>query len=307
MRMLLLMLALAVVQTQAPPDTEIYLAALTKDGGKLELGAPVNITNSPGYDNQPSFTPDGRAILFTSARAGGAPAAGRGGSPRTDIFRYDLATKEVTRITDTPEREYSPTVMPDGRHISVIRVEADGTQRLWSFGLDGKAPTVLLPAVKPVGYHAWMDDYTVALFVLGQPPTLQVADVRTGKSEVIASGIGRSLQRTPAGSVSFVRIEPGASGPVVTLEELLKDRQPDGRMRGTAALVPVVAGARDPFIAWLPDGTALLAHGGTLYAWRKGEAGWKAAADLSALGLANVSRLAVSPKGDRLALVTESR
>jgi dipeptidyl aminopeptidase/acylaminoacyl peptidase len=307
MRMLLLTLALAVLQAQAPPDTEIYLATLTNDGGRLKVGTPVNITNSPGYDNQPSFTPDGRAILFTSARDGGAPAGGRGVSARTDIFRYGPATKEITRITDTPESEYSPTVMPDGRHISVVRVEADGTQRLWRLGLDGKNPTVLLPAVKPVGYHAWMDEYTVALFVLGQPATLQVADVRTGKSEIVASGIGRSLQRTPSGSVSFVRIEPGASAPVVTLEELLKDRQPDGRMRGTAALVPVVAGASDPFIAWLPDGTALMAHGGTLYAWRKGDAAWKAAADLSALGLPNVSRLAVSPRGDRLALVTESR
>ncbi|OFW08063.1 MAG: hypothetical protein A3H96_21955 [Acidobacteria bacterium RIFCSPLOWO2_02_FULL_67_36] len=306
-RILPLALALALVRPQAPPDTEIYLATLTNDAGKLSLGTPVDVTNSPGYDNQPSFTPDGAAILFTSVRGVSAPARGRGAAAGTDIYKYTFASKEIARLTDTPESEYSPTVMPDGRHLSVIRVEADGTQRLWSFGLDGKEPAVLLPDIKPVGYHAWIDQYTVALFVLGEPPTLRVADVRTGKSEVVASGIGRSLQRSPSGSVSFIRIAQSAAGPVVTLEELLKDRQSDGRMRGTTALVPLVPGAADPFIAWLPDGTAIVAHGGTLYAWRKGDSSWRGTVDLAALGLSNVSRLAVSPKGDRLALVANPR
>ena len=44
----------------------------------------------------------------------------------------------TTRVTNTPESEYSPTVTPDGAHISVIRVEADGTQRLWRFTIDGR-------------------------------------------------------------------------------------------------------------------------------------------------------------------------
>ena len=305
-RMLLFALAVALLEPQAPPDTEIYLATLANDSGKLSLGSIVNITNSPGYDNQPSFTPDGQAILFASVR-GGPASASRGNGAKTDIFKYNLAAKEITRITETPEAEYSPTVMPDGRRISAVRVEADGSQRLWSFGPDGKNPGVLLPDVKPVGYHAWMDQYTVALFVLGQPPTLQVADIRTGKAEVIASGIGRSLQHMPSGSVSFIRIAPATGGSAVTLEEVLRERQPDGRLRGTAALVPVVPGASDPFVAWLPDGTAILAHGGTLYTWRKGEPAWRAAADVSSLGLSDVSRLAVSPKGDRLALVANPR
>src|SRR5215471_8220130 len=34
---------------QAPPDTEIYLAPLTSANGQITVGAPENITNSPGY------------------------------------------------------------------------------------------------------------------------------------------------------------------------------------------------------------------------------------------------------------------
>ncbi len=51
-----------------PPDTEIFLASLSVRDGKVEIGKPINISNSPGYDNQPSFTPDGAAVLFTSVR-----------------------------------------------------------------------------------------------------------------------------------------------------------------------------------------------------------------------------------------------
>jgi len=44
-----------------------------------------------------------------------------------------------------------------------------------------------------------------------------------------------------------------------------------------------------------------------LYGWRRGENDWRRLADLTALGLHGVSRLAVSPGGDRIALVTQAQ
>ena len=281
----------SLIQT-APPDTEIYLGALTKTGGGLSLAAPVNITNTPGYDNQPSFTPDGRAILFTSARGGSG----------TDVYRYDIEQRTIARVTETPESEYSPTVTPDGRHISVIRVEADGTQRLWQFTLDGKDPSLVLRDVKPVGYHAWIDESTLALFVLGEPATLQIADTRTGAAHTMASGIGRSIQRIPGGGISFVAREMRDGSPSFTIMKLAKSA---GGFE-TVPLTPPPAPGVDPDVAWTPDGTMLVAAGGTLHGWRPGDAAWKAIGDLKALGLGTVSRLAVSPAGDRLALVVQS-
>ncbi len=163
-----------------PPDTEIFLAPLTMVSGALTVGSPVNITASPGYDNQPSFTPDGAAILFTSAR--GAQPDTTSTRLQTDIYRYEIATQATSRITSTLESEYSPTVTPDGTHLSVIRVEADGVQRLWRFTRDGQQPELVLTDIKPVGYHAWADAQTLVLFVLGKPNTLQVADVRFWES-----------------------------------------------------------------------------------------------------------------------------
>ena len=314
-----------------PTDTEIFLAPLSTSAGLPSIGQPVNITNSPGYDNQPSFTPDGQQILFTSNRGG----------TQTDIYRFDIpsgaselieyysqqaserelraataerpgvvrksppSSRAIARVTDTPESEYSPTVTPDGAHISVIRVEADSTQRLWRFTIDGKQPELVLAGVKPVGYHAWADDHTLALFVLGTPATLQVADTASGKADVVVRGIGRSIQKIPGrATISFVeREEPAVRGgaPILRIREL----EPKGRH--ITPLVNAVAGTSEADCAWTPDGMLLMAHTDMLYGWKRGDPEWRRLTDLAPLGLHGVTRLAVSPKGDRIAVVAQPR
>lgn len=290
---------------QAPPDTEIFLAPLKSAGGLLEVGTPVNITVNPGYDNQPFFTPDGKSVLFTSIRGPAAPAGG-GSLTQTDIYRYHIASKTVARVTQTAEGEYSPTVMPDGRRISVIRVEADGTQRLASIAPSGPKiqVDVILPDVKPVGYHAWADEHTVAMFILGAggaPATLQVADTRTGSARLIATDIGRSLQRMPGTGatrhISFVQRTRDGDKMTLTINQL------DAASGQVTPLTPAVDGAREADLAWTPGGTLLMAKDGVLYGWKRGQQGWKEVAALEKLSLNGVSRLAVSPAGDYLALV----
>ena len=279
---------LVLPQAQAP-DTEVFLLALKSGGGKVVVSAPVNISNSPGYDNQPSFARDGLAVFFTSARGGA----------QMDIYKYEIGTKNLVQVTKTDESEYSATVTPDGRHISVIRVEADKTQRLWQFPLAGGEPSLVLTDIKPVGYHAWLDANTVAMFVLGEPATLQVGDVRTGKAEVVAKDIGRSLQQVPGGGITYVQRATEEGRRTMTIVHLtIENGKPQ-----TKPLTSVVPGATEEFVVWTPDGTLLMAAGAELHAWRRDDQNWRSVADLAALGLKNVTRLAVSPKGDRLALV----
>jgi hypothetical protein len=296
MRCSLIVAFVAGLQTAGPPppDTEIFLASLSMSGGQPAVGRPLNKTSNPGYDNQPSFTPDGRSVLFTSIRGG----------TQTDIYRYDIAAGRIARVTNTPESEYSPTVTPDGGHISVVRVEVDGTQRLWRFATDGTQPELVLADVKPVGYHAWADDHTLALFVLGQPATLEIADTATGKAEVLARDIGRAIQRIPGGgTISFVEREGGGrEGTVLKLWI----RELDPKTRRIVPLVAALPGATEADHAWTPDGWLLTAEKDVLYGWRRGDRDWHRLADLAALGLHGVSRLAVSPGGDRIAVVTQA-
>src|SRR4051794_24559661 len=293
-RMLALVFALpALFQAPPPPDTEIFLAPLSA-GASAAVGAPVNISRSPGYDNQPSFTPDGSAILFPSIRGGGT---------QTDISRYDVGSAATTRVTTTAESEYSPTVTPDGAHISVIRVEADGTQRLWRFTPHRRDPELGVTAGKPGGYHAWVDDHTIALFILGTKSSLQIADTRAGNADSFVPGINRSIQRIPGGhTISFVqRLPPEREGAVPAL----KISELDPTSHNVTPLINAVAGAKEADLAWTPDGMLLMAEKDVLYGWKRGEPAWRRLADLAALGLHGVTRIAVSPRGDRIAFVTQ--
>ncbi len=270
----------------APAATDIYVADLRVADGRVLVGVPVNVTTRPGYDNQPNFLPDGRAFLYTSVRE----------DSQADIYRYDLERKTSVQLTATRESEYSATPLPTGDGFSVVRVEADSTQRLWAFDADGTHPRLVLDSIKPVGYHAWGNDHAIVLFVLGTPSTLQIADDRFpgARGAVITRDVGRSLQRVPGrDAVSFVQRDSTRGN---WLEEV------DIGARRVTTLVQAPAGA--DFFVWTPSGIVLTASGTTLYQWDpQGSAGWVTVADLGPAGLTSISRLAVSPKGDRLAIV----
>jgi dipeptidyl aminopeptidase/acylaminoacyl peptidase len=277
-----LVVASAELQAQRPPSTDIFLAPLSMQDGRPVIGTPTNGTNRPGYDNQPSFTPDGHAFLFTSTHDDG----------QSDIYRYDLETKEVTRITTTPESEYSATVMPGGKRFSVVRVESDSTQRLWSFALDGSDPELLLETVKPVGYYAWIDANNLALFVLGKPNALVHADIRTGRADTLSRDIGRSLQPLPSGGgFSFVAHVDSVSSVRVV-------QWPANSRRAEVALP---RGGED--FAWVTRDVILASSGSKLLYWHRGDRAMANAADFSESGIGNITRLAVSPDKKWLAFV----
>jgi len=272
----------------ALPETDVWLADLARGSdGTLTLGVPVDVTPRPGYDNQPSFLPDGSGFWYTAADSSG----------QTDIRLYDLESGTSRPVTSTtPESEYSATYLGMGGGFSVVRVEADSTQHLWRFDMDGSHPSVLLPDVAPVGYQAWADDHTVVMYVLGDPATLRIGDVSTGATRVAATDIGSSIQRIPDTSdVSFVQVVGKDSTEIRRLN--VRD--------GTSTLVADgIPGSEDH--AWTPDGTLLQAHGSVLYAWRGDIRTWVQVADLSSQGV-TISRLAVSPDGTHLAFVGASR
>lgn len=266
----------------AAPSTDIYVYRLNR---RLPLGSRLfNITNRRGYDNQPFW--DGSSLLYTSARGG-----------QTDIFRYQDGRN--TAVTATPESEYSPGLTPDGKAISVVRVERDSTQRLWRFPIAGGDPQVLLPSIKPVGYYAWLDSTLVALFVLGSPNSLQIADVRTGASRVVTTGIGRSLQRVPRSRrASFVR-QVGGRWQLETVNPVARG---DGSFAiDTVALLPDSA----EYVVWRDERELYTAAGRTIFRMRLPRRTWEPVAELA--DLSRLSRLAISPDGRNLAVVAEDQ
>ena len=269
-----------------PPASDIYVGNLSVFDGLYYLDELENITNRRNvYDNQPSFTPDSRSILYTASYGN-----------QTEIHRYYLASGRTTRITRTAESEYSPSSIPGDRALSVVRVEQDANQRLWRFTMEGMDQDLLLPNIAPVGYHEWANPETVLLFVLGSPPTLQTANVLTENSEVLAENIGRILKKIPnrdawsfvqktdqnEGWISSVTTESGQIEPLVrTLNE-------------------------DGFHAWTSEGVLLGSQGKELYQWNPSlEDNWRKIADLSYLS-GPISRIAISPNSSTIAVVVDA-
>jgi len=271
----------------APPAADIFLMDMKMRGGQIELGKPIQITEWKGYDNQPSFLPDGKSLLYTSIRDDG----------QADIYRCNIADNTITRITQTSESEFSPTIMPDGKHFSVVRVELDSTQRLWKFPIIGGEPTLVLENVKPVGYHTWADANIFALFILGNPPTLQIADLRTGKAEIVAENIGRSLHKIPKQeAIGFVH-------KVGENEWLIK--RLDLKTHAITTLAKPLSGSE--YYTWTPHGLLLMGQDSQLFQCDpKKNGAWQEIADFASTGLKGITRLAVSPKGEKLAVVAIS-
>jgi Tol biopolymer transport system component len=293
---LLTFAAAAAASSQTPTPTpaateDIFVVDVRAAGGKLEFGQPANITKRAGYDNQPSFLPDGQSLLYTSQREG----------DQTDIYRYDFKTAQSTRLTTTSEGEYSPTLMPGGKFFSVIRVEADKTQRLWKFPLAGGEPSLVLPNIKPVGYHLWLDARTLALFILGaegRPNTLQLVPTDMSFLDTIHVNIGRALHLVPRrAAFSFVhKISPD--------EWLIKIF--DLKTHRSTTITKTLSGSED--LTWTPDGSSLLmAQDSKIFQYNLAApaAGWQQLADFSATGLKRITRLTLSPKADRLAFVAQ--
>lgn len=288
-RKLFIALALSVASTaslfsQSPPGTEIYLVKATFSEASPQFGAPLNITMRRGYDNQPVFLPDGSGLLYSSFRDDG----------QSDIYRYQIVDRATFQITTTQESEYSPTSVPGGKYVSVVRVDVDSMQRLWKYPLDGRSPPSRVLEMDSIGYHVWIDAHMLALFILGNPPTLQLVDTQNQKAQIIGANIGRCLQKIPGReAISFVH-------KISAHEWLIK--QFDMKARQAAPLLQTPAGSED--FVWTPVASLLMAKGSTLYQWHPSrDKNWQEVADFAEAGLSSITRLAVSPKGDWLALV----
>ncbi len=278
--------------SQSVPETDIYLAEMSIQNGKVVILNYNNVTKRPGYDNQPAFTPDGSGFLYTSMRSG-----------QTDIYFYDLRSQASVQQISTPESEYSPILTPDGKYISTVRVEKDGTQRLWKFNTTNlQQASLVLGDVKPVGYYVWANYNCLALFVLGNQQTgeansLYVANTKNGKAQKVESSIGRSLHTIPTqpGRVSYIHKASDTQWFVKSL---------DVATLQTAQIIPTLPGGED--IAWTKEGILLATQGAKLYQWNpQADTSWVEVADFTQAGAKQISRIAVNTANTLIAIVVQ--
>ena len=286
--------SVAVAQNQNPSN--LWLVDLHWTGGRLTVGTPVKLTHDDGTNSQPSFSPDGRAIVFSAIRDTAAGAS-------SDIYRIDLATKKETRVTHTAENENSPTVNERGEYVAVRWKFATLFKEygVWVYAPDGTPTRGVLPGPDTTGYYTPLANgdyaltrpksktFTLALF---SPKTGVIADVDSGLPALPA-------QRIPGEqALSYVRIDSADGHNVI--------RRIDLATRQTSTIGPTIVSRT--VHAWVPGhAMILMAKGSTLYSRTLNDTTWHAVATFNDPGLRNVGAYVVSPRGDKLILTAPIR
>lgn len=276
----------------AQQSTEVYLFDMefitqySEENTKPVLTNPVNVSSNTGYDNQPSFTKDGKTLLFASTR-----------NNQTDILWYDIQSGSKRWISNTEGGEYSPVLMPDGKHISAVRLDPDGFQRLYKYSIESGESEILVEELV-IGYYAWFLQSKIMAFVLGNPATLHEIDMTNNKSENMYTNPGRSIHYIPASKqYSFIDKSDSTNWKIM--------RAVPGNSEWTKEITSTLPGVED--MVWLNMHTILMGKDDKLYSYntRSDSGEWKLFADLSEYGLSGITRLAVS--SNKLALVVTGK
>ena len=265
------------------PQTNVYAFKMQQLSDTVyNFSQPRFLTafNPNGYNNQPNFI-DSNTLYLTVQFPN---------EPNTNIYALDLAKRQKTQITATVESEYSPTRLPNSIYFSTVRVEADGqqTQRLWKFPLDrSNMGEPLFSDIRGVGYHYWVNDYKVALFIVGQPSQLILANTLTGSRVQLINNIGRGFQRLPGDNLAFIHKISDQNWQLKEMDTYTY------RSRGIIATLP----NSEDFL-YTQDGTFLMGSGSKLFKFNKySDREWIEIADFKYYGIKNITRLALSSNG----------
>ncbi|MEZ4781920.1 MAG: DUF6265 family protein [Flavobacteriaceae bacterium] len=269
----------------AQPNTEVFLFDLNTKNGKFELSNMKNISNSEGYDNQPSFQ-DNNTILYAGTRNG-----------QTDIVKYDINYDSKIFVNHTEGGEYSPLKIPKQNAVSAIRLDPDGKQFLYNYSLKNGENDVLIDDVI-IGYHVWYDSSLIVSSVLENGGlSLYTNDPKEKKSYFQQKNIGRSLHKIPNSDlVSYISKENENAWEIKSLNPISGVTKP---------IAVTIDKAED--MCFLPDGTIVMGKENKVYTYTpKKSTDWLEATSLDTYNIKNISRLAVSPDGKKIAIVGES-
>lgn len=130
--------------------------------------AATQLTRGDFDDREPAWSPDGRRIVFTSARHSDEDR-----TEDTDLYVIDaVAGAEPRRLTSTPTYERNAAFSPDGRWIAFTQgtftpVPMYGTPRTAVMPAEGGASRVIAPALdRPQYTFAWTADSRAVLAIL---------------------------------------------------------------------------------------------------------------------------------------------
>ncbi|MGH3135685.1 MAG: TolB family protein [Gaiellaceae bacterium] len=212
----------------APDESRAAVATMNADGTGVRELTPT------GYQGDPSFTPDGRWIVFT-----------RNPKPSDNgIWIMKVDGSNPRRLSRNPFMQdgncgcdEDATVSPDGKRVTFVRYTAGERQHaLFSVGIDGRGLKQLTPYELAVdAEHDWSPDGKRIVLTMHAPPdgtrSANVVTIRSNGSDL------RWVTRFKGG----------------TLHAWAGSYSPDGKWLA----VRIQGGGKDGVYVVRPDGTGL--------------------------------------------------
>jgi Tol biopolymer transport system component len=221
----------------AADDSRAAVATMNADGSNLRDLTPT------GYQGDPSFTPDGRQIVFT-----------RGSESYDSVWVMNTDGSEQRELIATRNLIHDgkcgcnvdATVSPDGKTVTFVRITQDQVkQALFAIGIDGTGLRQLTPYSLEVAIkHDWSADGRLVVFTApGDPLPGKSANVYVmrpdGSHRVALTHYKGGLKQAYAGSFA-----PDGKWIVIRVEDAKGFHLARIRRNGTG--LRVISNSRQP-------------------------------------------------------------
>ena len=211
----------------------------------------TRLTNNPGYDISPKWSPDGTKIAFVSSRDGN----------NYEIYVMNADGSNQTRLTNNPGYDTSPEWSPDGTKIAFVSRREGNDYEIYVMNADGSNQTRLTnnPGYEPS--PEWSPDGTRIVFyrfsTVGTVGIYVMNADGSNQTQLTNSGYDYSPRWSPDSSrITFIstRDEPSPSTCNFNCNVEIYSMNADGSNQTRLTNNPRL----DSSPEWSPDGTRIM-------------------------------------------------
>jgi Tol biopolymer transport system component len=213
---------------------------------EAEFGRVAAVTNGYGGDLDPSVSPSGDRIVFSSSRTG-----------ERHLWTARIDGSEMRQLTSGTGLDDRPTFSPDGKQI-VFNSDRGGRRSIWVIKADGGTPRKVADA-PTIGGLSWSRDGSKVVYAAGTGgwPTLWSLSVDTGQVQPIAAPGAVSEPAWNPGRDLIAYMQALTTGDAAFTRLSFVNSKGEPQYTTLPPSPDISAGFSNGTTAWSPDGQRL--------------------------------------------------